>query len=139
MAKNKKPIDEERFCKECGQKFKTSKMLQVGRKFYCKDCAQEVLKEQSEKKHSSGTINVINQQNQTAPQEFSGGRKIVTKDFTTALILSVLLGWLGADRFYINQTGLGVLKLLTCGGWGVWWLIDIILFATKNVKYVRWE
>jgi TM2 domain-containing membrane protein YozV len=56
------------------------------------------------------------------------------KSFTTALILSILLGGLGVDRFYLGYTGLGILKLLTAGGFGVWWLIDVILIATKSLK-----
>ena len=52
------------------------------------------------------------------------------KDWTTLLILSLLLGWLGVDRFYAGHIGLGVLKLLTVGGCGIWALIDIILVAT---------
>ena len=55
------------------------------------------------------------------------------KDKTTAILLSVLLGWLGVDRFYLGYTGLGILKLLTCGGWGIWWVIDIILIACGSI------
>ena len=54
------------------------------------------------------------------------------KDWTTLLILSVLLGGLGVDRFYAGHIGLGVLKLLTLGGCGIWSLIDIILVAVGN-------
>tara|TARA_Y100001970_G_scaffold104228_1_gene130613 strand:- start:12559 stop:12780 length:222 start_codon:yes stop_codon:yes gene_type:complete len=52
------------------------------------------------------------------------------KDWTTLLILSILLGGLGVDRFYAGHIGLGVLKLLTIGGCGIWALIDIIMVAT---------
>ena len=52
------------------------------------------------------------------------------KDWTTLLILSVLLCGFGADRFYAGHIGLGVLKLLTLGACGIWALIDIILVAT---------
>lgn len=52
------------------------------------------------------------------------------KDWTTLLILSILLGGLGVDRFYAGHIGLGVLKLLTVGGCGIWAIIDIIMVAT---------
>ncbi|MCI7805341.1 MAG: TM2 domain-containing protein [Oscillospiraceae bacterium] len=55
------------------------------------------------------------------------------KSKTTALILSILLGELGIDRFYLGYTGLGILKLITGGGFCIWWLVDIILIATGKL------
>jgi len=52
------------------------------------------------------------------------------KDWTTLLILSLLLGSLGIDRFYAGHIGLGVLKLITFGACGIWSLVDLILVAT---------
>ena len=54
------------------------------------------------------------------------------KAWTTLMILSLLLGWLEVDRFYAGHIGLGLLKLLTLGGCGIWSLIDIILVAVGN-------
>ena len=56
-----------------------------------------------------------------------------TRDWTVALVLSIVLGTLGVDRFYLGQIGLGLLKLITMGGFGVWALIDIILIATRKL------
>lgn len=50
------------------------------------------------------------------------------------LIISLLFGTLGIDRFLIGQTGLGIAKLLTCGGLGFWTIVDwfIIMGATRE-------
>ena len=46
------------------------------------------------------------------------------KDPTTLLIVSLLAGGLGIDRFMLGDSGLGVGKLLTCGGFGIWTIVD---------------
>ena len=56
------------------------------------------------------------------------------KSFVTVLLLSLFLGGLGVDRFYLGYTGLGIAKLLTFGGLGVWALIDFIMIAMRKVK-----
>lgn len=56
------------------------------------------------------------------------------KSKLTALLLSIFLGGLGVDRFYLGYTGMGVLKLLTAGGLGIISLIDIIQIATGKLK-----
>jgi TM2 domain-containing membrane protein YozV len=57
------------------------------------------------------------------------------------LIMSIIFGWIGVDRFMMGKVGTGLLKLFTIGGLGIWWLIDLILIATKyefkNVEYVE--
>ena len=55
------------------------------------------------------------------------------KQFTTAVLLSFFLGWLGVDRFYLGYTGLGVLKLITFGAFGVWALIAFVLILMRKV------
>jgi len=45
-------------------------------------------------------------------------------------LLSFFLGGLGVDRFYVGKIGTGILKLITVGGFGIWWLIDWILILS---------
>lgn len=61
------------------------------------------------------------------------------KDPTTSLIVSLLGGSLGIDRFLIGDTGLGVGKLLTCGGLGIWAIIDwfMIMDATREKNMLK--
>ena len=52
--------------------------------------------------------------------------------WVAVLLVSIFVGGLGIDRFMLGHVGLGLLKLFTLGGCGVWWLIDVILIATKH-------
>lgn len=56
-----------------------------------------------------------------------------SKSWLVALLLSLFLGAWGIDRFYLGYVGLGLLKLFTFGGCGLWWLIDFILIATNSM------
>ena len=65
------------------------------------------------------------------------------RDSLATMLLSWILGELGIDRFYRGQIGLGVLKLLTVGGAGIWWLVDAIIatirFGEENRKQAQRE
>jgi TM2 domain-containing membrane protein YozV len=56
------------------------------------------------------------------------------KSKSLTIVLSLLLGSLGVDRFYLGYTVLGVIKLITFGGFGFWWLIDLALVLTGKIK-----
>lgn len=63
------------------------------------------------------------------------------KNPVIALGLNTFLGTLGADRFYLGQTGWGILKLCTLGGFGIWVIVDYFLAPglarDKSIGYAR--
>ena len=67
------------------------------------------------------------------PQSFAYGAWVSPKH-ATASVLSLLLGWLGIDRFYMGRIGLGILKLITIGGVGIWWVVDMILVGSGKAR-----
>ena len=57
------------------------------------------------------------------------------KNPMTMLIVSILVGWLGIDRFMNGDIGLGLLKLCTFGGCLIWWIVDIFILPKKVKEY----
>ena len=93
---------------------------------YCRSCG-EVIKKEAEICPKCGVKQV---------QASS-----VDNKWLTLVLLSFFLGCLGVDRFYVGQTGLGIAKLLTIGGCGIWALIDFIFillgkFKDKDGNYI---
>jgi TM2 domain-containing membrane protein YozV len=66
----------------------------------------------------------------------SGGRNV---NWVLVLVMSIIFGWFGVDRFIMGKVGTGILKLITLGGLGIWWIVDIVLVATKyEFKNINW-
>lgn len=59
--------------------------------------------------------------------------KLGGKSQVVALILVLLVGGLGIHRFYLGYTWQGIVQLLTAGGCGIWWLIDLIRIITGDL------
>ena len=76
----------------------------------------------------SESLNQIRQHLEHA-QDFNGAQVAIAqmKDPIIVLVISFFLGGLGIDRFYLGDTGMGIGKLLTAGGCGIWALIDLFL------------
>jgi len=72
-------------------------------------------------------------------EEFNRVQVVPLKDTLVIFLLSLFLGYYGVDRFMLGQVGLGILKLLTGGGCGIWWLIDLFLIMeeTKKTNYEK--
>ncbi len=55
---------------------------------------------------------------------------------------NIWLGWLGIDRFIVGDIVLGILKLITGGGFGIWVLVDCFLIGNrtreKNIEKARY-
>lgn len=68
---------------------------------------------------------------QADEQTFSMISVLELKDPTTLLLISIFVGSLGIDRFMLGDTGMGILKLLTCGCCGVLTIIDWFTVSKK--------
>lgn len=56
------------------------------------------------------------------------------KDPIILLVISIVVGYLGVDRLLLGQVGLGIVKLITCGGLGIWTIIDWVLIMGETRK-----
>jgi TM2 domain-containing membrane protein YozV len=58
----------------------------------------------------------------------------LSSNWLALVLISFFIGAWGVDRFFVGKIGTGLLKLFTCGGAGIWWLIDLILILTENFE-----
>ncbi|GGG67318.1 TM2 domain-containing protein [Paenibacillus radicis (ex Gao et al. 2016)] len=53
-----------------------------------------------------------------------------SKSFVAALLLCIFLSGLSGHRFYAGKVGTAILQIITLGGLGIWWLIDLIMIIS---------
>ncbi len=51
-----------------------------------------------------------------------------------ALLICIFFGWAGGHRYYVNKIGTGLLLLFTGGGFGMWWIFDLIMISIGAFK-----
>ena len=116
-----------KFCKHCGAKIPEDAVL-------CTACGRQV----EEMKGAAQPSIVINNENTNMNTNVMGGYYARPRNKWVALVLCILLGWLGAHKFYEGRAGMGILYIFTCGLFGIGLLVDFIALLCKpNPYFVR--
>ena len=118
-----------RFCKYCGAKIPSDAVI-------CMACGRQVKKLRQASAHSQQSKIVINNVNSNVNKNIHGGRRSMRqRSKWVALLLCLLLGYIGAHKFYECKTGMGILYLFTFGLFGIGWFVDTIALLFKPNPY----
>lgn len=96
-----------------------------------------VIDDETGQRMPAGDIPALGLYPTAPPTQYASPPVHSERTLLAAILLALLLGFLGAHRFYLGYTGIGVIQLLTCGGCGIWALIDAIMIATGSLKDVN--
>ncbi|WP_158612459.1 TM2 domain-containing protein [Leptotrichia sp. OH3620_COT-345] len=84
----------------------------------------------------SDKIYMLKERIRKLPKENADRLQFISlKNASTMILISIFLGQWGIDRFMLGETGLGILKFLTCGACGVWTVIDWFMISKKTKEY----
>jgi TM2 domain-containing membrane protein YozV len=114
MEELQKKKDDEIFCPSCGSVIKKSVK-------FCPNCGKS-----SESIGGNVPIEPV--------VSLSEQREKREQRWLICLLLSIFLGGLGAHRFYTNKIGTAILMIVTLGGFGIWYIIDIIIIAIGKFR-----
>ena len=127
-----------KYCKYCGSQIPWEAVICV----HC-GCQVEELKSAQQQPVIINNTNDNSSSNNNANINRNAGDNAVivngrAKSKWVALLLCFFLGYLGAHKFYEDKVGVGILYLLTCGLFGIGWVVDFIsLLFRSNPYYVR--
>jgi hypothetical protein len=117
-------------CSICGAPIENGKCA------YCGATATHINTNKQEYQQQSQPQPQIIINNTVTNSDINGGfmRLASYKNKTVALILCIFLGILGAHKFYVGKTGMGLIYLFTGGICGIGWIIDIFLIIGGSFK-----
>jgi len=122
MSDNYKKGSDEIFCSSCGALISTNVK-------FCPNCGKSPNfmgnNNSSVNQYDDGSINSINSADVREQRE---QRWLIT------LLLCIFLGGFGAHRFFVGKIGTAFLMIITLGGLGVWWLVDLITIIVGKYK-----
>lgn len=126
-----------KFCKRCGGKILEQAVI-------CPLCGCQI--EEMNANQNQQPI-VINNNNSASSSAAASAAAVATgmgygygrmRNKWVALLLCILIGYLGAHKFYEGKAVMGIVYLFTFGIFGIGWFIDIIILACKpNPYYVN--
>lgn len=93
---------------------------------------QSIISRNSYEKYCSFCGKIINKDDEICSHCNAGQMMYPAKKWSTCLLLFIFLWEVGAHRFYAGKPITAVLFILTIGGAGIWWIIDLIMILTKN-------
>lgn len=104
-----------KYCQHCGNELLDTAVI-------CPKCGSPV----------SGNPNFVASQNQYSIQ--NSGNNVSEKNWVATFLLCFLFGGIGIHRFYVGRIGSAIAMILTLGGLGFWWLVDLIVILFGNFK-----
>ena len=115
------------FCSNCGKEISNQAVV-------CPNCGAPTQNYNARQEPPTVIINNTNTNANVNTIAGGYGYMVSTRSRGVALLLSILLGYLGIHRFYVGKIGTGILYLFTGGLFGIGWIVDIILIAIGSFR-----